>query len=126
MEDFKVGDIVARKSYNYDVIFKITRINSNGIIDLAGLTVRILADSPKFDLKKISEDELDRRLKSEEQNRRERLSRCYTNINKKFNYMNNQINYNNDNPNIFKRDAVLKKPGIVLHIDRRCWIHRKM
>ena len=44
----------------------------------------------------------------------------YTNINKKFNYMSNQINYNNDNPNIFKRDAVLKKPGIVLHIDRRC------
>ena len=120
MEDFKVGDIVARKSYNYDVIFKITRINSNGIIDLAGLTIRILADSPKFDLKKISKDELDRRLKSEEQNRRERLSRCYTNINKKFNYMNNQTSFNNDNPNIFKRDAVLKKPGIILHIDRRC------
>lgn len=35
MENFKVGDVVARKSYDYDILFKIVRINSNGIIDLA-------------------------------------------------------------------------------------------
>ncbi|CCY71844.1 yabG peptidase U57 [Clostridium sp. CAG:921] len=48
MENFKVGDIVARKSYNYDVLFKITKVNQNGIVELAGLTVRILAEATLF------------------------------------------------------------------------------
>ena len=48
MEKFKVGDIVARKSYNLDVIFKIVGISGNGLYELAGLTVRILADAPRI------------------------------------------------------------------------------
>ena len=43
MQNFKVGDIVARKSYNYDVLFRITSINGE-IADLVGTTVRIIAD----------------------------------------------------------------------------------
>lgn len=46
MEKFKIGDVVARKSYDYDILFKITKINNNGIIELAGLSVRIVADAP--------------------------------------------------------------------------------
>lgn len=34
METFKVGDIVARKSYNFDIMFKIIGIR-NDIVDLA-------------------------------------------------------------------------------------------
>ena len=34
MSKFKIGDIVARKSYNYDVLFRITNIHPNGIVDL--------------------------------------------------------------------------------------------
>lgn len=118
MEKFKVGDVVARKSYNFDVIFKITGINNNGIVELAGLTVRILADSPTYDLKKIGPEELDKRMKNEEQSRRERINRSYQNINQKFNYMNiREQNTFNDNPNIFQKDTVLKRPGTVLHID---------
>lgn len=44
MEIFKVGDIVAGRSYNYDVIFRITNIR-NGMADLVGVTVRIVADA---------------------------------------------------------------------------------
>lgn len=33
METFKVGDIVARKSYNFDIMFKIVGIK-NDIVDL--------------------------------------------------------------------------------------------
>lgn len=33
METFKVGDIVARKSYNFDIMFKIVGIR-NDIVDL--------------------------------------------------------------------------------------------
>lgn len=119
MEKFKVGDIVARKSYNYDVIFKVIGINNNGLIDLAGLTVRILADAPDYDLKYVSKEEVEKRLKNEEISRRDRINRCYSNLSKKFNHMNNirePFNFN-DNPNLFQKDAVLKKPGIILHID---------
>lgn len=35
MESFKVGDVVARKSYDYDILFKVVKVNSNGIIELA-------------------------------------------------------------------------------------------
>lgn len=142
MEKFKVGDIVARKSYNFDIIFKIVGINNNKEFELNGLTVRISADSPEEDLKHIDSAEVDRRIKTEEKNRRERLSRCYSSISRKYNgmnyysknkmYMNNMKNTNfninqnyyirdpyEEDPNIFKKDTVLKKPGVVLHLDRR-------
>ena len=34
MEKFKIGDVVARKSYNFDILFKVVGINNNGIVDL--------------------------------------------------------------------------------------------
>lgn len=43
MPNFKVGDIVARKSYNYDVLFRIKSINGE-VADLVGVAVRIIAD----------------------------------------------------------------------------------
>lgn len=33
METFKVGDIVARKSYNFDIMFRVVNIK-NEIVDL--------------------------------------------------------------------------------------------
>jgi spore coat assembly protein len=48
MENFRIGDVVARKSYNYDILFKIVNIYNNGIVDLQGLTVRIVADAIYF------------------------------------------------------------------------------
>lgn len=146
MENFKVGDVVARKSYNYDILFKITRINNNGMIDLAGLSVRIVADAPDYDLKHISKDEVEKRIKNIEKSRHQRINRCYMNTynrnnSRKFNnyYRYNNYNsynkkYNNynkaysniynireqvidDEVNIFKKDTVFKRPGTVLHLD---------
>ena len=123
MEIFKVGDIVARRSYNYDVIFRITNIR-NGMADLVGVTVRIVADSPEYDLKHISKEEFDLHIKKEENTRMARMNRCYSRF-KNNNYYNNYNNKNYynireqnnfDNPNIYKKDNVLKKPGIILHI----------
>ncbi|MDD3303466.1 MAG: sporulation peptidase YabG [Clostridia bacterium] len=119
METFKVGDVVARKSYNLDVLFKITRINANGMVDLAGLTVRIIADAPDYDLQHISKEETDKRVLNTEKSRVARLNRCYMNMNKKINgYYNirEQVTVE-ENPNVFKKESILKKPGIVLHID---------
>ena len=73
--EFKVGDIVARKSYNYDVLFRIIKIHSDGVVDLVGITTRILADAESYDLKLISKQELDQRLKAVSTNRRTRMER---------------------------------------------------
>ena len=47
---FKIGDMVTRKSYNNDVIFKIIDINNN-IAILKGIDIRLMADSKLEDLK---------------------------------------------------------------------------
>lgn len=53
MSNLKVGDIVARKSYDQDVFFKVTGIRKEGqksIVTLKGITYRLEADAPEDDL----------------------------------------------------------------------------
>lgn len=47
---FQVGDLVTRKSYNNDIVFRIINIDDDNYI-LKGEYVRLSADSPKDDLK---------------------------------------------------------------------------
>jgi len=112
MEIFKIGDVVARKTYNLDILFKITNINKNNI-DLAGLTVRIVADAPVSDLVHISQTDVNDRMKKIDDSRRVRMNRCYNNINKKFNMRDMTM----DNPNVYVKEKIFKKPGVILHID---------
>ena len=49
---FRVGDLVTRKSYDNDIIFKIIDILDDNYI-LKGMSVRLCADSPVEDLKKL-------------------------------------------------------------------------
>ena len=55
--DLKVGDIVARKSYNKDIYFKVNEITETDSgevkVKLRGLDVRLFADSPLEDLTKV-------------------------------------------------------------------------
>ncbi len=55
--DVKVGDIVARKSYGYDILFKVHDIvvsnDGSRIICLKGLNYRLLADAPESDIVKM-------------------------------------------------------------------------
>ena len=51
--NFKVGDIVSRKSYNNDIYFKIIDISDN-IAILKGVELRLYADSELDDLVKSS------------------------------------------------------------------------
>lgn len=117
MENFKVGDIVARKSYNYDILFRITAMNGN-IADLVGVTVRIVADAPEYDLEHMSDEKINKMVTSVENTRRLRVNRCYSNMNgmgKKFNMIREPVL--NDIPNMYHKESVLRKPGVVLHID---------
>ena len=55
---FQVGDLVTRKSYDNDLVFKIIRIDGDNYF-LKGLVVRLFADSPKDDLKMYTDEEKD-------------------------------------------------------------------
>ena len=119
MPNFKIGDVVARKSYNYDVLFKVVGYNLNGQIDLVGINVRITADAYEYDLKLINSDELKLKLKNIENNRKERLNRSISSINRKnyYNRDNNYMYYQNNYRDVYTKDKLFKKPGKVLHID---------
>ena len=117
MESFKVGDIVARKSYKFDILFRIINIDKD-MVDIAGLTVRIIADAPSYDLVHISSEEVNKRLRDLEMSSRQKLSRSYNRLNRKFrgkrnNYQNQKV----ENPSIYKKESIYKKPGVILHID---------
>lgn len=55
--DIKVGDIVARKSYDFDILFKVHDIvvskDGSKIICLKGLNYRLFADAPESDVVKV-------------------------------------------------------------------------
>ena len=58
MNRIKKGDIVARKSYNKDVIFIVDVVIDNKIAILTGITTRLKADSPVDDLELINKKEI--------------------------------------------------------------------
>ena len=86
--NFDIGDLVTRKSYNHDTVFKITDIVDN-VYYLKGVNLRLVADSFKDDLVKFeSVDEENKQFE-------ERIK-----------------------PNIdLNRDDYFYIPGKILHID---------
>lgn len=62
----QVGDIVARHSYNYDVMFRVIDIKDKeggNQVELSGEELRLLADAPISDLTVINDHELQQRRK---------------------------------------------------------------
>lgn len=55
---FKIGDLVTRKSYNNDIVFKIMRIDDK-VAYLKGLNIRLCADSSTDDLKLVENANID-------------------------------------------------------------------
>lgn len=118
MLKLKVGDIVARKSYGYDVLFKVVKIYDD-MADLVGISVRILADAPIYDLKFVTKEEATKMAIANDARYNDRVSRSYSAIKSKFNLRNisGTFNYLNSQVQIYTKDAIYKRPGIVLHID---------
>ncbi len=115
MQTFNIGDIVARKSYGYDVLFRVTKVYGE-MVDLIGITVRIIADAPIYDLKLVPREEIQNRMKIIDKNSNTRLNRTYSGVKNKFNLRSNFNSYDQTIPT-YSSDAIFKKPGIVLHID---------
>lgn len=71
--NFKIGDVVSRKSYNNDIVFRIIKIEDD-VVFLQGINVRLSADSNINDIVpdnlNISDDEIiNRNLKLNEMDR---------------------------------------------------------
>jgi len=56
-DNFKIGDIVARKSHGLDTMFKIESIDE-GIAQLKGVFFRFYADAPVTDLESVSRNDV--------------------------------------------------------------------
>ena len=80
MSKFKKGDIVARVSYNKDVLFEIINIiktsNNKKIMILKGITERIEADSPEEDLEKMDKRVIEDKIKKLEDKMSSRIEKC--------------------------------------------------
>lgn len=80
MGKFRKGDIVARISYNKDVLFEITKIiktsNNKEIMILKGITERIQADSPKEDLVLMDKRVVEERIRKLEDKIASRVEQC--------------------------------------------------
>ncbi len=70
----KKGDIVTRKSYEHDTLFKVMNIKGN-ICYLKGLDVRLYADSEVSDLSLATEEEIEELKKEEKEENDEPLDR---------------------------------------------------
>lgn len=86
---YKIGDLVTRKSYGNDLVFKIMAINEDEYI-LKGIYVRLYADSKEEDLETYNKEK-----EKEEKEFKERLKE--------------------ENP--LNRDEYFYLPGKILHID---------
>ncbi|MBC8060603.1 MAG: sporulation peptidase YabG [Clostridiaceae bacterium] len=114
----QVGDIIARKSYNKDITFKVVDLQKTetGIVCiLKGLTLRILADSLVEDLELVSKDKaneidlvFDRKITASIK----KVLNSRLNANKKYRY---PLVTKHTNENI--KAGGFGRPGKVLHID---------
>lgn len=103
--EFKSGDLVIRKSYKADLIFKIEKIYGDFAL-LRSMRMRLMADAPLDDLKlyKKTENNLKKDLMFESY---EYIERQQRNI-----IINNSLMRNCKNGNLYR-----EKPGTILHLD---------
>jgi len=124
MGELKIGDIVARKSYGYDIFFKvadITNVGGERVITLKGISYRIEADAPESDLEIQPDSKV-----------REYRDKCYRMVEKRNAGIEDKARYAADfyiprykryRKKIYFRDTanektdVIRRPGTVLHID---------
>ncbi|MBA1334810.1 MAG: Sporulation-specific protease YabG [Firmicutes bacterium] len=115
MSEFRIGDLVARKSYDFDVLFKIVEIIDHSgkerVYILKGVHMRVLADAPGNDLVRQTAKEV-KRFTANNDNR----------VNKNIDYVINARKIRNSAKGIkgafFHRTKnSFSRAGKVLHLD---------
>ncbi len=115
METIKQGDIVARRSYQGDIFFKVMEVlfedRGKAVAILKGLDVRLLADAPLSDLRRVQPKE----LRSYRENLLKRNADCFRRISQRQHLVRQQAVHEiavNDGDRDF-----FELPGKVLHLD---------
>ncbi|AEE90290.1 Sporulation-specific protease YabG [Tepidanaerobacter acetatoxydans Re1] len=111
MAKIKIGDVVARASYNKDVFFKVVDIfEEKGYCTLRGLNVRVLADAPIDDLILPTSTEIREYKKDYIKKSNESMERIFyrRELEKQKRFVRSELEENN---------GFFDVPGIVLHID---------
>lgn len=109
--DIKLGDIVTRKSYHHDILFKVSSIDKQ-VVKLHGVEMRLVADAPVEDLEIVERTDLmerQRRSKEKEEFSYRLFRQDYQLMREKKTY---QIS------KAYKRDLTyFQIPAKILHLD---------
>ena len=117
----KIGDIVVRKSYDKDIIFKvidIKEVRGKTYCILKGLSIRIIADSPRDDLEVVDYGYVEEKEKILNSRVNEAMKKA-KGIQRKIG-MREQINCRsskNQKSQAVNNDMFFGRPGKILHID---------
>lgn len=110
--EIKVGDIVARKSYQFDLLFKVTEITHDQTVYLFGEEVRLIADAPYDDLVLVDENERQKRQRTD----REKVDYSYRLFRQDYQLIRQKNEYHATGG--YSNDTeFFQIPGRVLHID---------
>ncbi|HHW36379.1 MAG TPA: sporulation peptidase YabG [Bacillales bacterium] len=109
--DIEVGDLVTRKSYNHDLLFRVTEIN-NAIAILLGEDVRLMADAPISDLLVIDDKEYQSRQKKE----KEKVDKSNWLFRQDYNLIRQRNEYHASS-GYSHSESYFQMPGRVLHLD---------
>ncbi|TLS35103.1 sporulation peptidase YabG [Pseudalkalibacillus caeni] len=111
--EIRVGDVVARRSYKCDLIFRVTKLSPDGkFAELVGEEMRLVADSPLDDLVIIDQTEHKRWREKE----REKEDNSYRLFRQDYQLLKAKREYTSTNY-YKKQTAFFELPGRVLHID---------
>ncbi len=123
MEKIKKGDIVARKSHHYDILFSVDKIikSTNGmqIALLKGITARIVADAYLNDLTLLDSEKVSDRLRSLD-------SKIEDRINHFLKKQKEQIQYKERNIQDIKAGKILHLDGDKLYSEKSSRYYKKM
>jgi spore coat assemly protein len=111
--NIKVGDIVGRRSYNCDLLFRVVQMNtSQKYAELFGEDYRLVADAPIEDLIVINErDKIVKRSKT-----KEREDTSYRLFRQEYHLLRQQTEYSATSGYATKK-LFFEMPGRVLHLD---------
>lgn len=109
----KVGQIVGRKSYQCDILFRIVSIHETGKVDLYGEDVRLMADAPIEDIVVISNEEQVER-KNQEKVKEEN---CYYLFRQDYRLLKQRNEYEGTSGYAADDSSYFELRGRVLHLD---------
>ncbi|OGO77062.1 MAG: sporulation peptidase YabG [Clostridiales bacterium GWB2_37_7] len=110
--DIKVGDLVGRKSYDCDIVFRVHDIIKQSdkiVIILKGMNLRIIADAPESDVVKLPPSKINEDIRNFEDRAKKLMRKLEKRAKKTTNVM--QTGFYRNEAQFFRR------PGKVLHID---------